>query len=47
MEENKKLYECPAIEVVVFGQSDVVTSSDPDLTNPDPDKNNELPIVPA
>ncbi len=46
MEENKKLYECPTIEVVVFGQSDVVTSSGPDLTNPDPD-NNELPIIPA
>ena len=34
MEENKKLYECPTIEVVVFGQSDVVTASglDPNET---------------
>lgn len=41
MEENKKSYECPSIEVVVFGQSDVVTASGP-TTGPD-----ELPIMPA
>ena len=45
MEENKKLYECPAIEVVVFGQSDVVTASGP-TTGPDLGEN-ELPIIPV